>query len=41
MSESIKNIVKPSPSTSFVDCGEADIKIEIKEEETFHEDPLC
>ncbi len=40
MSESIKNIVKPPPFTHFVDCGEADIKIEIKEEETFNEDPL-
>ena len=30
----------PSSSTSFVDCGEADIKLEIKEEETIDEDPL-
>ncbi len=40
MSESNKNAVTPSASTSFVDCGEADIKLEIKEEETIDEDPL-
>ncbi len=38
--ESIKNAVIPSASTSFVDCGEANIKLEIKEEETIDEDPL-
>ena len=40
--ETIKNTVTPSTSasTSFVDCGEADIKLEIKEEETPDEDPL-
>ena len=38
--ESTKNSVSPSASTSFVDCGEADIKLEIKEEETLDEDPL-
>ena len=39
--ESNKNTVTPSPSTSFVDCGEANIKLEIKEEEeTLYEDPL-
>ena len=32
--------MSPSASTSFVDCGEAEIKLEIKEEETFDEDPL-
>ena len=32
--------VKPSASTSFVDCGEADIKQEIKEQENLVEDPL-
>ena len=31
--------VKPSASTSFVDCGETDVKLEIKEE-TLDEDPL-
>ncbi len=40
MSESIKHTVKPSDSTSFVDCGEANIKLEIREEETLDEDPL-
>ena len=42
MSESIKNAVTHSPSTSFVDCGETDIKLGIKEEEeeTIDEDPL-
>ncbi len=34
MSKSIKNTFTPSPSTSFVDCGD------IKEEETMDEDPL-
>ena len=38
--ESTKNAVSPSASTSFVDCGEANIKLEIKEEETLDEDPL-
>ncbi len=40
ISESIKDIVPPSSSTSFVDCDEDNIKIEIKEEETLDEDPL-
>ena len=40
MLESNKNAVTPSASTSFVDCGEDNIKIEIKEEETLDEDPL-
>ena len=39
MLEFIKNTDSPSASTSFVDCGEADIKLEIKEE-SFDEDPL-
>ena len=34
------NFVTPSASTSFVDCGEANIKMEIKEEETLDEDPI-
>ena len=36
----LKNKVSPSASTSFVDCGEADVKLEIKEEETLDEDPV-
>ena len=41
MLESNKNKVTPFASTSFVDCGEANIKLEIKEEEeTLDEDPL-
>ncbi len=41
MLESIENSVPPSTSTSFVNCGEADFKTEIKEEEeTLDEDPL-
>ena len=40
MSESINNTVTPSTSTSFVDCDETNIKLEIKEEETICEDPL-
>ena len=36
----MKNADKPSTSTSFVDCDEADIKLEIKEEDVFDEDPL-
>ena len=40
MSKSVKNTVLSSASTSFIDCGEADIKLEIKEEETLEEDPL-
>ena len=41
MLESNKNTGTPSTSTSFVDCGEANIKLEIKEEEeTLDEDPL-
>ena len=42
MTKSKKNTVTPSPSTSFVDCGEANIKQEIKEEEeeTLVDDPL-
>ena len=36
----LKTTVPPSASTSFVVCGEADIKLEIKEEETFDEDPF-
>ena len=35
-----KNKVPPFASTSFVDCGEAKIKLEVKEEETLYEDPL-
>ena len=38
--ESTKNTVPLSTSTSFVDCGEANVKLEIKEEETFDVDPL-
>ena len=34
------NTVKTSASSSFIDCGEADIKQEIKEEKTLDEDPL-
>ena len=37
--ESIKDTDTPFDSTSFVDCGEADIKLETKEE-SFEEDPL-
>ncbi len=40
MLESNKNKVTPFASTSFVDCGEANIKLEIKEEETLDEDPF-
>ena len=41
MSESIKNTVTHSAFTNFVDCGEANIKLEIEEEEeTIDEDPL-
>ena len=42
MLESNKNAITPSTSTSFVDCGEANIKLEIKEEEeeSLDEDPL-
>ena len=41
MLESYKNTITPSASTSFVDCGEANIKLEIiEEEETIDEDPL-
>ena len=40
MSKSIKKTVPPSASTSFVDCGESNIKLEIKEEQTLDEDPL-
>ncbi len=40
MLESNKNAITPSASTSFVDCGEADIKLEIEEGETIDEDPL-
>ncbi len=41
ISESIKNAITPSTSTSFVDCGEINIKQEFKEEEeTIDEDPL-
>ena len=32
--ETIKNTVTPSTSDSFVDCGKADVKLEIKEEES-------
>ena len=35
-----KNKDPPPASTSFVDCGEADIKQEIKEEDTLDEDPI-
>ena len=38
--ESTKNSVPLSTSTSFVDCGEAETKLEIKEEETLDTDPL-
>ncbi len=39
MLESIKTTV--TLSTSFVDCGETNVKLEIKkEEETLNEDPL-
>ena len=38
--ESTKNTVPSVASTSFVDCGEADIKLEIKEEKTLDEDPV-
>ena len=34
------NLVTPSASTSFVDCGEAYIKLEIKEEQNNDEDPI-
>ena len=34
------NTVKSTASTSFVDCGEADVKLEIKEEENLDDDPL-
>ena len=37
--ESTENTVPTSTSTSFVDCGGANIKLEIKEE-TLDEDPL-
>ncbi len=42
MLESNKNKLTPPASTSFVDCGETDIKLEIieEEEETIDEDPL-
>ena len=42
MLESIQNTVTPSPSTSFIDCGETDLKLEVKEEEeeTLNEDPI-
>ena len=36
----MKNTVPHSASTSFVDCVEADVKLEIKEE-ILDEDPLC
>ena len=38
--ESTKNTGNYFASTSFVDCGEADVKLEIKEEETLDEDPI-
>ena len=38
--ESTHNTASPSASTSFVDCGEADIKLQIKEDETPDEVPL-
>ena len=38
--ESTKNTVLSSASTSFVDCGKADVKLEIKEEKTLDDDPL-
>ena len=38
--ESTKNTGPAPVSTSFVDCGEADIKLEIKGEETLDEDPI-
>ena len=36
----LKNKVPPSTSTSFVDGCEANVKLEIKEEETLDEDPI-
>ncbi len=38
--ESTENTVPPSTSTSFVDFGEADVKPEIKEEETLDEETI-
>ena len=40
MFESKKDTMLPSSSTSFADCGDTDIKFEMKEEETLEEDPL-
>ena len=39
MLESVRNTDPPSAATSFVDCDEANIKLEIKEE-SLDEDPL-
>ena len=36
--ESTKNLIPPSTSTSFVDCDEANIKLEMEIEETLDED---
>ncbi len=38
--ESDKDKIPHSTSISFVNCFEAEIKLEIKEEETLDEDPL-
>ncbi len=38
--ESTKNTVSPSASTSFVDCGEADIRLEEIKEEIIDDDPF-
>ena len=38
--ESLKDTDHPDASTTFIDCGEANYKPEIKEEETLDEDPL-
>ena len=40
LKESTKNTGQHFASTSFVDCVEADVKLEIKEEETLDEDPI-
>ncbi len=38
--ESLKDTDHPDASTTFIGCGEANCKPEIKEEETLDEDPL-
>ena len=40
MLENTKNTDPSFGCTSFVNCGEDNIKVEIKEEETLDEDPL-